>query len=63
MLTNRRAKDQEMASRMKKEGVRRSSARCPICHSLIAMNSLYFHICSCKGIHIRVCTNENRRGR
>ncbi len=61
MLTNRRAKDQMMAARMKSEGVRRATGRCPICHSLIALNNMYMHICTCRGVHIRVCANELRR--
>lgn len=47
MLANRKAKDAAMASAMKREGVERTVAQCPMCHALIALRLLYGHICSC----------------
>ena len=49
MLSNRRAKDQEMAARMKIEKVVRTSANCPICHGHVALSRLYMHIASACG--------------
>lgn len=45
----RRAKDSAMAAAMKAEGVTRSTCRCPTCHALVSLNSLYAHIGKCGG--------------
>ena len=37
-------KDKEMASHLKKRGVKRTGARCPICNKIVALNNLYKHI-------------------
>ncbi len=47
MLANRKAKDSAMASMMKRLGIERTSANCPLCHQLIALRQLYSHICTC----------------
>ncbi len=44
-----KAKNAAMAAAMKAEGVTRSTAKCPICHKLVALGSLHFHIAACKG--------------
>ena len=41
---NRSQKDKEMAAYLKKHGIRRSSARCPICNKIISLNRLQGHI-------------------
>jgi len=41
---NRRAKDAAMAARLKKEGVKRTLMRCPICSKMIAVAGAYVHI-------------------
>ena len=33
-----------MAARLKKDGVKRESARCPICQKVVALNQLQVHI-------------------
>lgn len=53
MLNNRRAKDQEMAARMKAEKVVRTSAACPICHGQVSLNRLYTHIIAACGTRSR----------
>lgn len=40
-------KDKEMAARLKREGVKRIKARCPICHKVVNVNGLYNHIWTC----------------
>lgn len=47
MLANRKAKDAAMASMMKRLGIERTSANCPLCHQLISLRQLYGHICTC----------------
>ncbi len=42
--SRKRAKDQEMAARMKADGVHRESARCPVCNGIISLRSIYNHI-------------------
>ena len=44
-----REKDKAMAARMKREGVVRKFARCPICYSLKPLKSFYNHISTCGG--------------
>ncbi len=46
-LSKRREKDQAMAAQMKRDGVRRASARCPICGRLVALAQLTQHV----GLH------------
>ncbi len=44
-----RAKNAEMAARMKADGIKRNTMNCPICHKLIGISSLYSHLGkSCK---------------
>ena len=40
---DRSAKDKTMAAYMKARGVKRSSMRCPVCHNLIPILSLFSH--------------------
>jgi hypothetical protein len=40
----RRGKDQAMAAELKKNGVERTSAKCPICYSTVSLKSLYGHL-------------------
>lgn len=43
-------KDQAMAAMMKALGIERTSARCPVCHVLTSLRSLYMHIATaCRG--------------
>lgn len=44
MAQNKSAKDQEMAARMKKEGVKRHTMQCPICYKLISIDQSYAHL-------------------
>lgn len=37
-------KNSEMAARMKADGERRSTMKCPVCHKLIGINSLFAHM-------------------
>ncbi len=37
-------KDREMASRLKKEGVKREVARCPICSQVVALSKFPVHL-------------------
>lgn len=46
---NQRAKNQAMAQYMKAKGVTRNTCRCPICHHLVSLNSLFSHLSGCKG--------------
>lgn len=39
-----KAKNAEMAARMKQDGVKRITMNCPICHRLIGILSLYSHM-------------------
>ena len=43
-----RTKNQAMAAAMAAQGVKRSTAKCPMCHALVAIGSLYGHIGKCK---------------
>lgn len=40
----KRAKDQEMASRLKADEVKRESFRCPICCRVVPLNLAYPHL-------------------
>jgi hypothetical protein len=42
-----RAKNQAVAAMMKAQGVKRNVCRCPICHKLVGVDSLYAHIGVC----------------
>jgi hypothetical protein len=44
MASKSREKDQAMAARLKADGVKRDSARCPICSKVLALNALPVHI-------------------
>jgi hypothetical protein len=46
-LANKKKKDSAMAQLMKRLGIERSSCNCPICHSLVSLNRLYFHLGNC----------------
>ncbi len=46
---NRSIKDKAMAARMKREGVVRKIARCPICNKTVNLKGLYTHIVTHKG--------------
>ena len=45
----RSIKDKAMATRMKKDGVVRKVARCPICNKVVGLKGLYSHIVTHKG--------------
>lgn len=51
MLSNRRSKDQEMASMMKRQGIERTTGKCPKCYATISVQgpkSRYSHnVVSC----------------
>ena len=40
----RSEKDKAMAARLKREGVKRTKARCPICNKMVSLKALYNHI-------------------
>lgn len=40
-----REKDQSMAAHLKAAGDERTKARCPICHVVVSLSTLYNHIC------------------
>ena len=39
-----RNKDEAMAGRMKKLGIRRLTGNCPICHQPVSLNRMYEHV-------------------
>lgn len=39
-----KAKNAEMAARMKAEGIQRNTMKCPICHKLVGIGSLWAHL-------------------
>jgi hypothetical protein len=43
-----RERDQNRAMYMKKHGIRRALARCPICNNVVSINKLYQHIVTCR---------------
>lgn len=42
--SERRAKDAAMAHRLKAEGVKRSSGRCPVCHKVVPVERVAAHL-------------------
>ncbi len=44
MAAKDRTKDQEMAKRLKDEGVKREVGRCPICNKVVSLNQLPVHV-------------------
>jgi hypothetical protein len=44
MASKSTKKDQEMAARLRAEGVKREVGRCPICNAIVALNHLQNHI-------------------
>ena len=44
-----KAKNQAMAAAMKAAHVERHTCRCPICHTLVGLQSLYGHVGKCNG--------------
>ena len=46
--TRLRNKNMAMASRMKREGIVRTVARCPVCNGMVGINRLYTHIVTCR---------------
>lgn len=44
---NTKAKNQAMAQRMKAAGVTRTTTRCPMCHALVSLKALPFHLGKC----------------
>jgi len=42
------AQDKAMAARLKAEGVKRNTARCPICNKMVNIKGMYTHIVTCK---------------
>jgi hypothetical protein len=47
--TRLKAKNQAMAAEMKRLGVERKVARCPVCNKIVALNGIATHINTCKG--------------
>lgn len=45
---NRDVKNKAMSSRMKAEGVKRSTMKCPMCHGIISIGGLYGHLSVCR---------------
>lgn len=43
-----RERNSAMAARMKAEGVKRSTMKCPVCHQLVGIASLYSHLGKCR---------------
>lgn len=43
-----RERNSSMAAAMKAQGVKRSTARCPLCHKLIGIATLYSHLGKCR---------------
>jgi len=41
---NRSNKDKAMAAELKKQGITRTTQRCPICNKTISLNQFYKHI-------------------
>lgn len=48
-LANQKAKDAAMAARMKKLGIERRSANCPICQREVSLSGMNNHITVCRG--------------
>lgn len=50
-MNARSSKDKEMASHLKKMGVRRTTGNCPMCHSLTGLGGgpLMIHLGQCRG--------------
>ena len=44
MAAKNREKDQAMAARLKADGVKRESARCPICNKVVSLAQLQVHV-------------------
>lgn len=44
-----KAKNQAMAAEMKRLGIERKVARCPVCNKVVGLNTIAQHIGSCKG--------------
>jgi uncharacterized protein with PIN domain len=44
VASKNREKDQAMAARLKKDGVKRDSARCPICNKVMNLKDFANHI-------------------
>ena len=49
MASKRSLKDAAMAAQLKKEGVERTVAACPICHRVVSLTRLPVHVLTCKG--------------
>jgi len=45
---SQRNKDKAMAARLKKEGVKRTRARCPVCNRVVNVKGIYQHIVTCR---------------
>lgn len=45
--SSQRVKDQARAADLKKRGIGRTVARCPICNRVVAINGFYGHIVTC----------------
>jgi hypothetical protein len=42
-----RAKNQAVAAMMKAQGIKRNVCRCPVCHKVVGVDSLYHHLATC----------------
>jgi hypothetical protein len=50
MASKHSQKDQEMASELKRKGIKRLVMLCPICHTQISLSNAYGHIAFHKGV-------------
>ena len=57
MASKSAQKDQEMAARMKRDGVTRTTGRCPICHDVVGNNG--GHLLQCRGPHRKGSSGTN----
>jgi len=48
MANEKIANNKAMAARLKKEGVTRTVARCPICNRVVSLKGLAHHIATCR---------------
>lgn len=44
-----RSKNSAMAADLAARGVKRTSCRCPVCHTVVGLERIYAHLMACKG--------------
>ena len=49
MSEAQKVKDKAIAARMKREGVVRKVARCPVCNKMVNVKGIYTHIATHRG--------------